>query len=222
VAAKTLGRVASDFIGAALLFREADDSRRLDPSALRNHLLALLDAFMRHPVAQAVPDEAEEARFALVAMADEMIIVSNWSRREQWSKDSLQLALYQTNRAGDEFYDHLAALHPQQNQAREVYYLCLAVGFEGRYAGRGTERAELMRHHYETLRAAHVTLDVGSARPLAPPAYEVAIEVHAGGGRRLWPVLLGWLGVTAGFFAIAWTTLYYVAEQVPVPADFLR
>ena len=120
MAPKGRGRLASDFIGAALLFREAPEEHRPDPSALRNHLLALLDGFMRHPAAQAIPEEAEEARFALVAMADEMIIVSGWSGSEQWRKDSLQLAMYRTNRAGDEFYDHLAKLRPDQNQAREV------------------------------------------------------------------------------------------------------
>jgi type IV/VI secretion system ImpK/VasF family protein len=221
--AKGLGKLASEFIGTALLFREAPEEHRLDPSTLRGHLLAHLDAFMRHPIAQSIPEEAEEARFALAALADEMIIVSNWSYKEQWSKDSLQLALYQTNRAGDEFYDHLAKLRPDQNQAREVYYLCLASGFEGQYAGRGAERVELMRQQYEMLRVAHRTLEIATARLIAPPAYDgIEIKVHASSGRRLWPVLAGWMATVALCFGAAWITLYLIAGRVPLPPEFLR
>lgn len=223
MAAKGLGQLASEFMGTALLFREAPEEHRLDPSALRGHLLALLDAFMRHPVAQAIPEEAEEARFALAALADEMIIVSNWSHKEQWRKDSLQLTLYQTNRAGDEFYDHLAKLRPDQNQAREVYYLCLALGFEGQYAGRSAERVELLRQQYEMLRVAHRTLEIATARPIAPPAYDgIEIKIYTSSGRRLWPALAGWVATVTLCFGAAWITLYLIAGQVPLPPEFLR
>lgn len=90
----SFGRIASDFIATALLFREAPEEVRPEHPALRNHMLALLDAFRRDPSAQTVPEEVEEARFALVAFADEMIIVSSWSQREEWRKDSLQLQIY--------------------------------------------------------------------------------------------------------------------------------
>ncbi len=217
MASSSLGRIAGDFMGFALLLREAPEERRQDLPAVRNHLLALLDAFIRHPVAQTVPEEAEQARFALVAFADEMLSVSDWSQREQWRKESLQVALYRTTKAGDEFYDHLLALRPEQNQAREVYYLCLALGFEGRYAGLGAQRHELMRQQFEMLRAAHRALDVVATRPIAPPAYDVAIEIKEARGRRLWPVLAGWTATVAVFFGSFWLVLRWLAQRVPLP-----
>jgi type VI secretion system protein ImpK len=217
LAGTTLGRVASDFIASAVLFREAPDEMRTDLPALRSHLLALLDAFARHPTAQDVPEEIDEARFALVALADEMIIVSDWSQREQWRGDSLQLQLFQTNRAGDEFYDRLAALRPDQNHAREVYYACLVLGFEGRYAGREADRAELIRQQFEMLRAAHHALDIGAVKPIAPPAYDVSIQIKSGQGQRLWPVLAGWTATVAAFFAVFWIALRWLAGGVPLP-----
>jgi type VI secretion system protein ImpK len=217
LAGTTLGRIASDVIATAVLFREAPDGMRPELPALRNHLLALLDAFVRHPAAQGVPEEVDEARFALVALADEMIIVSDWSQRERWRADSLQLQLYQTNRAGDEFYERLAALRPDQNQAREVYYACLALGFEGRYAGREADRAELMRQQFEMLRAAHHALDIAAVRPVAPPAYDVSIHIKSVQGRRLWSVLAGWTATVAVFFAAFWITLRWLAAGVPLP-----
>jgi type VI secretion system protein ImpK len=185
--------------------------------ALRNQLLTLLDTFTRDPTVQDIPEEVAEARFALVALADEMIIVSNWPSREQWRKDSLQLQLYQTNNAGDEFYDHLAALRPEQNHAREVYYTCLAVGFEGRYAGRESDRAELMRQQYEMLRAAHRAVDVVSPKYIAPPAYNLEIEIRSGRGRGLWPVLAAWATTLAAFYLGFWFILRWIANQVPSP-----
>jgi type VI secretion system protein ImpK len=212
-----LGRIAADPMGFALLLREAPEGGRQDLPSVRTHLLGLLDAFIRHPLALTIPEEAEEARFALVAFADEILIVSSWSQREQWRKESLQISLYRTNRAGDEFYDHLAALRPEQNQARAVYYLCLALGFEGCYAGRQAERHELMRQQFEMLRAAHRTLDVAATRPLAPPAYEVAMEIKAGRGRRLWSVFTGWTATVLGLFGVFWLVLRWLAAQVPLP-----
>ena len=213
-----LGRVAGDFIGTVLLFREAPDGYRTSVPALRQQLLTCLDAFSRDPASQRVPpDELNQARFALVAWADEAIQLANWVGRDEWLREPLQLQLFRTNRAGDEFYDHLAALRPEQNGAREIFYLCLAFGFQGRYAGHDAERAELMRQHFEMLRAARCALDLATTAPLAPPAYRVEIELAGGGGRPLWPVVLAWLGGTALLFAVFWFVLRSLASGVATP-----
>lgn len=218
MAERSLGRLAGDFIGFVLLFQEAPEAHRPAVPALRAHLLGLLDGFAKHPEAQAFPpDEVEEARFALTAFADEMILRTEWAGREEWLRDLLQLHLYRTNRAGDEFYDHLNRLRPDQVHAREVYFLCLTLGFEGQYAGQTAERGALIQQQYEFLRTSGRALDLGSTHPVAPPAYEVAIQLHGPGGRRLWPVLLAWLGVVAGTLAVLWAVLQVFASRVELP-----
>ena len=216
--AQGLGRIAGDLFGFVLLFGEASEAQRPSLPALRNHVMGLLDSIAKHPDAQRIPaDELEEARFALVAWADETVLRSDWSGRDEWLRELLQLQLFRTNRAGDEFYDHLARLRPDQNHAREVYFFCLVLGFEGRYAGHQAERAEIMRQQFELLRVAGRALDLAGAAPLAPPAYEMEIRVRGAGGRRLWPVLLSWLGAGAGVFALLWVVLRLLAAGVPVP-----
>jgi len=218
VDAHSLGRIAGDLFACVQLFGEALDAQRPSVPALRNQILSLLDAFAKNPYAQQVPaDEVEEARFALVAWADETILRSNWSGREDWLRELLQLQLFRTNRAGDEFYDHLARLRPDQHHAREVYFLCLALGFEGRYAGHDAERAELMRQQFELLRVSGHALDVATVTPLAPSAYELEIHVRGGAGKRLWPVLATWIGGATGVFALLWVLLRWLAAGVPVP-----
>ncbi|MCH6551119.1 MAG: hypothetical protein IH804_03785 [Planctomycetes bacterium] len=78
-------------------------------------------------------------------------------------------------------------------------------------------RAELMRQQFEMLRAAHRALDVVATRPIAPPAYDVAIEIKEARGRRLWPVLAGWTATVAGFFGSFWLVLRWLAQRVPLP-----
>jgi type VI secretion system protein ImpK len=213
-----LARITGEFMAYVLLFHEGPDARRSTAPALRSHLLGLLDAAMKAPETQQIPaDEVEEARFALVAWADEMVLRSSWASASEWLREPLQLQLFRTNRAGDEFYDHLAALRPEQNAAREIFYLCLAFGFQGRYAGHDAERAELLRQHFEMLRAARCALDLATSAPVAPPAYRVEIELAGGGGRPLWPVILAWVGGTAALFAVFWLVLRSFASGVATP-----
>lgn len=214
----SLGRVAGDLIGYVLLFHEADEAQRPSVPALRNHLLTQLDAFAKHPDAQRVPpEEVEEARFALVGWADEMILKSSWSGREEWLREPLQLQLFRTNRAGDEFYDHLAALRPEQNHAREVFFLCLCLGFEGGYAGRDADRAELTRQQFEMLRATGRARDLATTTPIAAPAYRVEIELRGSGGRRLWPVVLAWVAGVSVVFGGLYGVLWFFATRVALP-----
>jgi len=75
----------------------------------------------------------ETARFAVFAFIDEKIQNSSWNERSSWQRESLQIKYYKTSKFGIEFYDSLNTLSPNQKDIREVYYLCLALGFQGRY-----------------------------------------------------------------------------------------
>lgn len=75
-----------------------------------------------------------EARFAFVAWADETILKHTaWEHHSRWNASPLQLAYYQTRNAGEEFFEHLQALRPEHKDLRELYYLCLGLGFSGQY-----------------------------------------------------------------------------------------
>jgi len=77
--------------------------------------------------------EYDEARFAVCAWIDEAILCSSLPDRDEWMVDLLQRHIYNTTRAGEEFYQHLEVLTEDQQQIKTVYYHCLALGFRGRY-----------------------------------------------------------------------------------------
>lgn len=213
-----LGRLAGDLFASVLLFQQAPGAQPVDAASLRAQLLASLDAFARQAAAHGyAPEEVEEARFALVAWADEMVQRTAWEGRDQWQFQLLQLQLFNTNRAGNEFFHHLARLRPEQNDAREVYVWCLAFGFEGQYQGHPAELRALLQQHVEMLRAAGRSEHVAGAAPLTPDAYDLDIRLPSGRARGIRSIVLGWAAVAAAVFALAWTVLYVVSGRVPVP-----
>ena len=78
-------------------------------------------------------EDYNQARFAVFAWIDEAILNSSWQGEQ------LQLLYYNTAEAGELFFERLGALGPHQRDVREVYFLCLAMGFLGRYCQEGDE-----------------------------------------------------------------------------------
>ncbi len=78
-------------------------------------------------------DACDAALFAVAAWLDEAVLSSAWSEVGRWQKEPLQAIYFRTTRAGLEFFTRLDALPPQQREIREVYVLCLLLGFKGRY-----------------------------------------------------------------------------------------
>ncbi len=85
----------------------------------------------------------EAARFPVVALVDEMLQTSDWSDKSAWSKNPLQRIYFDTTNAGAEFYDRLNELNKfgPDRDVREVYALCLGLGFRGKYF-RGEDRKQ--------------------------------------------------------------------------------
>src|SRR5262249_45923540 len=83
---------------------------------------------------QGMLEDYQDALFAVVAWVDETIIkCSDWVHHRQWKANPLQLEKYGTRNAGEELFERLARLRLDQKGIREVYYLCLSLGFHGQY-----------------------------------------------------------------------------------------
>jgi type VI secretion system protein ImpK len=88
-------------------------------------------------------DAYTQARYAMTAYIDEMIISSRWSYREQWSARPLQYDFFGEYVAGEGFFQHLETIRrslPLNADLLEVYGLCLIFGFEGQYRLHERER----------------------------------------------------------------------------------
>lgn len=85
------------------------------------------------------PEDFNAARFAVFAWVDETILSSQWEGRQQWMREQLQRQYYQTAESGELFFERLNGLGPHQRDVREVYYLCLSLGFSGQYCNEGDD-----------------------------------------------------------------------------------
>jgi type VI secretion system protein ImpK len=109
------------------------------PEVLQRRIESLFDQMARKAQEAGIPDtDVLDAKYALVAFIDEQILRSPWPGRQQWMGRPLQLVLYGENTAGEGFFHRMDALSRQPERAHvfEVYYLCLALGFQGIYAVR--------------------------------------------------------------------------------------
>lgn len=106
------------------------------------------------------PDEYDQARFAICAWIDEAVITSQWLHKNRWVNDQLQRLHYNTTDAGEEFFRRLDGVGLHQQELREVYYLCLAHGFVGRYCQPGDA------YRLEEIKTSHLKLLLGSSADL--------------------------------------------------------
>ena len=102
-------------------------------------------------------DDYDQARFAICAWVDEAILSSRWLHKNRWLNDQLQRFHYNTTDGGQEFFDRLNTIGLHQRDVREVYYLCLALGFTGRYCNHGDE------YQLEQIKTANLKLLLGSS-----------------------------------------------------------
>ncbi len=83
------------------------------------------------------------SKFALAAFVDETILTNNFPLKNEWEKNPLQLEYFGEQLAGNKFFDKLEAMLKQietTQEAVEVYYFCMLLGFKGRYAVYEQER----------------------------------------------------------------------------------
>jgi type IV/VI secretion system ImpK/VasF family protein len=87
------------------------------------------------------PEQVDGAAFAVVAWIDEIM-----ARNPSWlvsGATPLQVTMFNTNNAGNEFFQHLSALKQDQDEVREVYYHAILCGFVGQYYYENADTGEL-------------------------------------------------------------------------------
>jgi type VI secretion system protein ImpK len=91
------------------------------------------------------------ARYALCTVIDEAVLNTPWGAQSAWAGQSLLVTFHREAQGGEKFFQILERLlaEPQRYLGLlELYYACLAVGFEGRYRleERGAQRLADIRH----------------------------------------------------------------------------
>lgn len=80
--------------------------------------------------------QLQNAKFALASFVDETVLAGGFAVRNEWERFPLQLEYFQESFAGVKFFERLDALlknAEQEADVLELYYLCLLLGFKGKY-----------------------------------------------------------------------------------------
>jgi type VI secretion system protein ImpK len=161
-------------------------------------------------------DDHDAARFAVCAWVDEAILNSSWSGKNGWMSRQLQQTYYNTTEAGEKFFQRLQSLGPHQLQVREVYYLCLALGFTGRYFND--------EYLLEQIKTANLKLLLGSSLglpslerldlfPEAHPAADVEIDGQAGPKKSVWPTFVA-VSAPVLLFVVLFVVFFFILDNV--------
>lgn len=146
VKSRRLSEVFSPCFTLVLQLRSTDALG--DAEVLRQRIKRLLDKAAQEAArAGADHEDVQAARFALVAFIDETILSSEWPQKDHWLARPLQLEIFDRYDAGEEFFvklDELRASRAVRAEVLEVYYLCMALGFKGRYQLHDQARLRLL------------------------------------------------------------------------------
>lgn len=128
-------RAASSLI--ALLGKLFHTSSHNDPEGLRNSVIQEVRVFETNARMAAVsPENVFVARYLLCTAIDEAVLNTPWGSRSSWGSQSLLVTFHKEASGGVRFFQLLS--HMSQDPAGnldilELMYICLALGFQGKY-----------------------------------------------------------------------------------------
>lgn len=171
-----------------------------------------------------------QAQYAMVALADEIFLHTDWPGREAWQSNLLESKLFQSHRAGEQVFQRIDELLHERDavymELATVYLMVLALGFQGRLRDRDDgplELASYRRRLFRFLCNREPELHEGGVQ-LVPDAYASTLDQGTPGRLphlRRWmlgfaAVLVGW--VVAGYFV--WRDL--VGDLEPIIESVLE
>jgi type VI secretion system protein ImpK len=132
---RPLETLCTDLFLIVIRMREAEDIGA--PDALAKLIRYYLDLFEKNCTVIGMPaGDVSAAKYALVALLDETVLSIPGSCRDYWISSPLQLEYFGDNIAGEEFFrklDKLLVEPEKMHEILEVFYICLSLGFEGKY-----------------------------------------------------------------------------------------
>ncbi len=204
-----VNEVTKEVFNALAQIRRADERSQPMPEMLYQRMRSFIDRGMRRASELGFSQQdVQDIGYALVGLTDELVMSKGGELRDYWLPRSLQLQLFNTNVAGEGFFNNLQNLRndPSRMEVLKVYYLALLFGFQGKYRVRGGE-----------IELASIVEDVGSVLSRAGMVGETMLAPHAarpqenlGGVRSHMPLV--WISIAAVLVAVA----IYVGLQFSV------
>ncbi len=187
----------SDFFMPLIAFvRSYEHAQASSPQEVAQTLDAMIQQARTDAVNAGVGVELfQQGLFPIAAWADERIArLKIWQTPMAWQPHLLQRRYFKTSLAGKEFFERLSGLGGQDAPVREIYLLCLCMGFIGRYSD-ASDAATLSTLKLEQYQAILDVMDISDAAgslPIFPLAYRADGRVKQ--NRR--PLLRNWPKLT--------------------------
>jgi type IV/VI secretion system ImpK/VasF family protein len=158
----------------------------------------------------------ETVRYVLAALADETLIFSDWPHAEDWKRNSLEKAIFNTNVAGERFFELLEKEGFFDPRLAELFYICLCLGF-----GRKRTDAPGLKHKLYMMISSRMPDDERHLSPAARQAVRVP-ESRFPPMFGLWSLVI-LAGVAVVFYFIAGQWVWNeVAEQAREVSEYLK
>jgi len=180
---------------------------------LRPQIVSMLEDFERRAERYRFSSKIiQVSKFALASFVDETVLSSNFNLKEEWEKNPLQLEYFGEHLAGNKFFEKLAAMIKQVDvtaDAVEIYYVCMLLGFKGRYAV--YEKDKLLSIMQET---ANALVKAGKIRPVELSPHWLANDQPEPVKPRKMPTWakIGALG-GLGFASIIYLVMFLVVSK---------
>ena len=205
---RDISALCTDLFLIIIRMREAEDLG--DPASLRKLIGYFLDLFEKNCAAIGMAqDSIGEAKYAIVALMDETVLSVPGACRDYWISRPMQLDYFGDNIAGQEFYEKLQKLLLQPENKKdvlEVYYLCLALGFEGKYKiANPEERLAIMDDLGRKLRRTRIRVSA----ELSPHGRRAETATGKRSTAFLFPLWLSGV-IAACIVAGAWIAMFFV------------
>lgn len=201
----------------ALVGQLRDSAHHPDPTALFQHVGHELREFEGTARAQGEsPDAVLAARYVLCTVLDETILNTPWGSQSVWATQTLLSTFHNEAWGGEKVFQLLDRLlqDPGRNlHLLELMYLCIALGFEGKYRIKERGRADLDRLQeslYQTIR-----MQRGESEPGLSPHWQGVQDKRS----RLVQYVPLWVvaAVSAGVLGVAYLGFLVAANRAAEP-----
>ena len=182
-----------------------------DAEVFRNQIRSALKAADREGKSLGYTDEdIRLGIFAVVAFLDETVLNLRNPVFTDWVRRPMQEELFGQHIAGETFFQHLQKILgrrdvPETADLLEVYYLCLLLGFLGRYSvsGKGELRA-VMGAIDDKMRR------IRKSRPDLSPQWEIGGQMVTMVTTDVWAKRLGYVAMSCAGLAVLLFIFYTI------------
>lgn len=168
-------------------------------------------------------EDASEAVYALCLFLDEQVADSEWTGKAQWAGEPLHIVKLGDPEGGINFFRRLDALSDRQRAVKEIFLVCLAMGYRGRYAElEPTEQVARIGEIRQKIVRSIYPRPVDSMDVLFPEGYEPPIPLED----DVPPPPKWWFAASIGtvaFSLLLWGLLVWASFVIADrPTDSLR